>query len=108
MRIAKAAQEKRYGRVRALQWMLTHSYSAKVLAVKRVTGNRGAKTAGMDGVIWNTPKQKMQAIKMLKRNGCQTHPLRRIYIPKRNGKKRPLGIPTMIARAHQALYLSAL
>ena len=108
MRIAKAVQEKRYGKTRALQWMLTHSYSAKVLAVKRVTGNSGAKTPGIDGVIWKTAKQKIQAVSELRHSGIKTQPLRRIYIPKKNGQKRPLGIPTMMDRAHQALHLLAL
>lgn len=108
MRIAKAVLEKRNGKVRALQWVLTHSYSAKVLAVKRITENRGAKTAGTDGVIWRTSNQKMQAAIALKRNGCKAQPLRRIYIPKKNGKQRPLGIPTMIDRAYQALHQLAL
>jgi RNA-directed DNA polymerase len=93
MRIAKAVKEKRHGKARALQWVLTHSYYAKLLAVKRVTGNRGAKTPGIDGVIWNTAAQKVQAVSQLKHNGIKTQPLRRIYIPKKNGQKRPLGIP---------------
>ena len=108
MRIAKAVQEKRYGKTQALQWMLTHSYSGKVLAVKRVTGNSGAKTSGIDGVIWKTVKQKIQAVSELRHSGIKTQPLRRIYIPKKNGQKRPLGIPTMMDRAHQALHLLAL
>lgn len=74
MRIAKAVQEQCHGKVRALQWMLTHSYSAKVLAIKRVTGNRGAKTAGIDGVVWRTEKQKMLAVSALKRKGCKPQP----------------------------------
>lgn len=56
MRIAKAIQEKRYGKAKALQWVLTHSYYAKLLAVKRVTENSGGKTPGVDGVIWKTSK----------------------------------------------------
>lgn len=108
MRIAKAVKEKRYGKVKALQWVLTHSHYAKMLAVKRVTGNKGAKTPGIDGVIWKTAAQKLQAVSQLKHNGIKTHPLRRIYIPKKNGQKRPLGIPTMMGRAHQALHLLAL
>ena len=56
MRIAKAVREKRYGKVKALQWLLTHSFSAKLLAVKRVTQNSGAQTPGVDGVLWRTPK----------------------------------------------------
>lgn len=108
MRIAKAVEEKRHGKVKALQWILTHSYAAKVLAVKRVTKNRGAKTAGTDGVVWTTSKQKIEAVEALKRCAYKAQPLRRIYIPKKNGKLRPLGIPTMIDRAQQALHLLAL
>ena len=108
MRIAKAVKEERYGKAKALQWVLTHSYYAKTLAVKRVTGTSGAKTPGIDGVIWKTAAQKLQAVSQLKHNGIKTQPLRRIYIPKKNGQKRPLGIPTMMDRAHQALHLLAL
>ncbi len=107
-RIVKATQEGRHGKVKTLQWLLTHSYSGKALAVKRVTENLGKRTPGVDGTIWPTPDNKMQAVMSLKRRGYQPHPLRRIYIPKANGKKRPLGIPTMSDRAMQALYLLAL
>ncbi len=61
MRIAKATRERRWGKVKALQWLLTHSFSAKLAAVRRVVSNRGRKTAGVDGVIWNTSRQKLQA-----------------------------------------------
>lgn len=66
-RIVKAQKEGRYGKVKALQWMLTHSFYAKALAVKRVTSNKGKKTAGVDRVLWKTPKAKFQAISELKR-----------------------------------------
>jgi RNA-directed DNA polymerase len=108
MRIAKAVKEGRFGRVKALQWLLTHSYHAKLLAVKRVTSNKGKRTSGVDNVIWKTPRQKFQAISNLKRKGYHPLPLRRIYIPKKNGKKRPLSIPVMTDRAMQALYKLAL
>lgn len=107
-RITKAIKENRWGKVKALQHLLTHSQSAKLLAVKRVSGNTGSKTPGVDGVIWKTARDKMQAVTTLKRRGYQAQPLRRIYIPKKNGKLRPLGIPTMKCRAMQALYLTAL
>ena len=88
--------------------MLTHSFYAKALAVKRVTSNKGKKTAGVDRVLWKTPKAKFQAISELKRRGYNPQPLKRVYISKKNGKQRPLGIPTMKDRAMQALYLMAL
>jgi RNA-directed DNA polymerase len=95
--------------VRALQHLLTHSYSGKVLAVRRVTENNGKKTPGVDQEIWDTPEKKTQAVHELKRRGYQPQPLRRVYIPKSDGKTmRPLGIPTMKDRAQQALHLLAL
>lgn len=108
VRIAKATKEGRWGKVKALQRLLTHSYSGKALAVKRVTQNTGKKTAGVDGILWNTSQKKARAIYELKRRGYTPQPLRRIYIPKANGKMRPLGIPTMKDRTMQALYLLAL
>lgn len=108
IRIAKAAKAKKHGKVKALQWILTHSISAKLLAIRRVTTNKGKKTAGIDGITWKTNKQKSVAIMELRKHGYKSQPLRRIYIPKSNGKKRPLGIPTMKDRAMQALYLFAL
>jgi RNA-directed DNA polymerase len=107
-RIAKAVKGKHYRKVKALGWILTHSRAAKLLAVKRVTGNAGAKTSGVDNKLWRTDRQKMQAVEQLRRRGYQPMPLRRLYIPKKNGKKRPLGIPTMLDRAMQALYALAL
>ena len=108
MRIAKATREGRWGKVKALQWLLTHSSSAKLLAVRRVVRNRGRNTAGVDGVIWTTSRQKLQAARSLRRRGHRPPPLRRVYIAKKNGKRRPLGIPTQRERAMQALYLQAL
>ncbi len=109
MRIAKAIREGRQGKAKALQWLLTHSFYGKLMAVKRVTDNQGAKTPGVDGVVWDTPKSKMEAVNSLDRKRYQPKPLRRIYIPKNYGtKKRPLGIPTMLCRGQQALHLLAL
>jgi RNA-directed DNA polymerase len=108
MRIAKAIRENRHGKVKALQWLLTHSFQGKLLAVKRVVQNHGGKTPGIDNVIWKTPQQKLKAAQSLKRRGYQTKPLRRIYIPKKDGRKRPLSIPPMSCRAMQALHLLAL
>lgn len=108
VRIAKAAREERWRAMRALQRLLTRSWAAKLLAVKRVTSNRGRKTAGVDAVLWTTPQQKWEATAQLRRRGYKPQPLRRVYIPKRNGKMRPLSIPTMHDRAMQALYKLAL
>lgn len=108
-RIVKAAQEGRWGKVKALQRLLTHSFSGKALAVKRVTDNKGKRTPGVDGEIWNTPNKKAVAISTLRRRGYHPLPLRRVYIPKSDGKrKRPLSIPVMKDRAMQALHLLAL
>ncbi|PIQ30860.1 MAG: group II intron reverse transcriptase/maturase [Zetaproteobacteria bacterium CG_4_9_14_3_um_filter_49_83] len=108
VRIAKAVEQKRWHKVVALSHLLTHSYYGKIWAVRRVVSNRGKNTAGVDGVIWKTPKQKMNAVKALRQRGYRPQPLRRVYIPKSNGKQRPLGIPTMKDRAMQALYALAL
>jgi len=108
VRIAKATQAGRWNKVQALQRLLTRSHSGKLLAVKRVTENAGKRTAGVDGKIWKTPMSKMKASQALTHRGYQPLPLRRVYIPKSNGKKRPLGIPTMHDRAMQALWSQAL
>lgn len=107
-RIVKAQKEGRYGKVKALQWLLTHSFAAKALAVKRVTSNKGKNTSGVDKVLWSTPIAKANAITELKRRDYNPMPLKRVNIRKSNGKLRPLGIPTMKDRAMQALYLMAL
>ena len=108
LRIAKAIGAGKYGRARALSWLLTHSRSAKLLAIKRVTENKGAKTPGVDNKLWRTDRQKYAAVQNLKRRGYRPLPLRRHYIPKKNGKMRPLSIPVMRCRAMQALHALAL
>ena len=108
VRITKAVREGNRRKIKSLQRLLTHSFYAKALAVRRVTNNRGKKTPGVDGETWNTSVAKAKAILSLRKRGYKALPLRRVYIPKANGKKRPLGIPTMRDRAMQALYKMAL
>src|SRR5260370_37733128 len=105
-RIVKATKEKRWGKVQALQRLLTHSFSGKALAVRRVTENQGKNTPGVDKITWNTPQKKLNAIYSLRQRDYRPQPLRRIYIPKRNGQKRPLGIPIWAAHypSFQAMF----
>ena len=109
-RIVKAIQEGRWGKVHALVYLLTHSFSGRAAAILRVTTNAGATTPGVDGEVWDTPELKAAAFSKLRRHGYHAQPLRRVYIPKSSdpSKLRPLGIPTMTDRAMQALYLLGL
>lgn len=109
-RIVQAQQKGQKRKVRALQFILTRSFDARCLAVRRVTENSGKRTPGVDGVKFDTPRQKASAVVKLQTEDDKTQPLKRIHIPKKNarGKERPLGIPTMQDRAQQALHLMAL
>jgi len=107
-RIAKATMEGKWRLVKNLQRLLTHSSAAKMLAVDRVMSNQGRNTPGVDRIVWKTPEDRQKAVESLTGADYQPLPLRRVYIPKRNGSLRPLGIPTMKDRAMQALHLMAL
>ena len=108
LRIAKAVREGKWNKVKVLQHLLTRSWAAKMLAVKRMTENRGKNTRGIDRKLWKSPADKERVAAALQHRGYRPKPLRRIYIPKSNGKKRPLGIPCMSDRAMQALWKLAL
>jgi RNA-directed DNA polymerase len=110
LKIAQATREGNWRRVKRLQRMLTHSFYGRCLAVRRVTENRGRKTPGVDGETWGSPSAKLRAVVSLsKQRGYRPKPLRRVWIPKPGKQeKRPLGIPTMLDRAMQALHLQAL
>jgi RNA-directed DNA polymerase len=108
IRIAKAWSEGQYKKVKNLQRLLLKSYYARMLAVKRVTDNKGSKTPGVDNILWKTPQAKMKAVNKLGKGSYTPLPLKRIYILKKNGKKRPLGIPTLHCRSQQALHLATL
>jgi len=107
-RIASAAKKEDWKRVNKLSRLLTNSHFAKLLAVRKVTSNNGSKTPGIDGVIWISHSDKMRAVLNLTTKGYHAKPLKRKYIPKKNGKFRPLSIPTMNDRAMQTLYALAL
>jgi RNA-directed DNA polymerase len=103
-RIYRASERGDGKQVHRLQRLLTASKAAKYLAVRRVTqDNRGKKTAGVDGKTALTPKERLALVEQLARN-ASPRPTRRVWIPK-PGKteKRPLGIPVIADRAHQAL-----
>jgi len=107
-RIVKAVQEGKWHKVRSLQRLLTGSFSSRVMAVKRVTENQGKNTPGVDREIWKTPTLKANGVERLQQRNFKAKPLKRKYIPKSNGKLRPLGIPCMVDRAYQAMHLLAL
>jgi len=107
-RIAKAVQQKQWGKAKSLMYLLSKSFFAKLLAVFRVTTNKGGNTPGVDGEVWLDGFTKLHQANCLTTRGYAPKPLRRIYIPKKNGKKRPLSIPTMKDRAMQTLYAIAL
>nr|QNO46182.1 hypothetical protein NDLBFEBI_00004 [Methanosarcinales archaeon ANME-2c ERB4] len=104
IRITKAVKQGKWHLVKRLQYLLTHSFYAKLLAVRRVTQNKGTRTAGIDGAKWITPNSMMNAALKLSDKKYKAKPLRRVYIPKPGTtKKRPLSIPTMHDRAMQML-----
>jgi RNA-directed DNA polymerase len=108
-RIAKAVIKCKWSIVKRLQYLLTHSYYAKLLAVRNPNQNKGKRTAGIDGETWSTPETKMKAVLRLTDKKYVAKPLKRVFIEKYGSKKkRPLGIPTMHDRAMQSLYALAL
>ena len=108
-RIAKAVKQQKWHLVKRLRYLLTHSFYAKLLAVRTICQNKGKRTAGIDGEIWLTPKAKMNAALTLSDKNYRAKPTRRVYIDKYGKKeKRPLNIPAMYDRAMQALYALAL
>lgn len=107
-RIAKAVEQGRYNLAKKLQYLLTNSFYAKLLATKKVTTNKGKNTPGIDGAILSTPDSKYKNALSLTNKGYKPVPLKRIHIKKPNGKNRPLSIPAMRDRTMQTLHQFAL
>ncbi|AGX45395.1 group II intron reverse transcriptase/maturase [Clostridium saccharobutylicum] len=108
-RIAKATVKGDNNKAKRLQYLLTHSFSAKAYAVRKVTTNKGKNTSGVDKKLWSTSASKMKAVLSLTDKNYKAKPLRRVYIEKKDkNQKRPLGIPTMYDRAMQTLHALAL
>jgi len=100
--------------IRLSQQRLIHNVGTAIVAVKRVTSSSGAKTSGIDGLVWKTGPAKLKAVKsLLKKLKCldkyKAQPVRRVWIEKENStEQRPLGIPTIEDRALQQIYLFAM
>jgi RNA-directed DNA polymerase len=109
-RIYRATQDEDWMRVKSLQKLLARATSTKILVIRRITQeNQGKHTAGVDGEVCDTPKARLELLREgLSLKGYRPLPVRRVYIPKDNGKKRPLGIPTVKDRVMQAIVKAAL
>jgi len=110
-RIFKATKDQDLATVRNLQRMLLRSWSNTLVSVRQVTQrNAGRGTPGVDGQVALTSPARMDLAVQVHRTArsFQPLPVRRVYIPKANGKRRPLGIPVLTDRCHQARVKNAL
>ncbi len=110
-RIFKATRQGNYKKVRQLQKLLLRSHSNRLTSVRKVTQiNQGKNTPGIDKQVALTKRERGELVEALSSLGnvWKPQPVRRIYIPKKNGKKRPLGIPTIVDRCLQNIHKNAL
>lgn len=109
-RIFRATREGDLKKVRSLQKLMLRSRANILISIRRVTQvNQGKTTAGVDNHTALTPTERAEVVETLADyKAWKPKPARRVYIPKKNGKKRPLGIPTVIDRCIQAIVKNAL
>jgi len=108
--IFRATQEGNFKKLKSLQRLMLKSRANAEISVRQATQiNKGHKTPGVDGLVATTPDERTEIIKdLLLGNYGKPNPVRRVYIPKAKGKRRPLGIPTILDRCRQGMVRNAL